>query len=74
MAKLGSITINIENTIIEICDSHPTCEGCVFEEKYKGCYFRGKTPKEWYEIRRGTMNCTEGMKEISIITKNHEED
>ena len=48
MAKLGSITVKFENTIMEICDSHPTCEGCIFREERKGCYFRGKTPKEWH--------------------------
>lgn len=74
MAKLGSITVKFENTIMEICDSHPTCEGCIFREEYKGCYFRGKTPKEWHEIRRVTANCTEGMKEILITTENHERD
>lgn len=74
MAKLGSITVKFENTIMEICDSHPTCEGCIFREEYKGCYFRGKTPKEWHEIRRATANCTEGMKEILITTENHERD
>lgn len=74
MAKLGSITVKFENTIMEICDSHPTCEGCIFREKYKGCYFRGKSPKEWHEIRRATMNCMEGMKAILISTENYEED
>lgn len=74
MAKLGSITVKFENTIMEICDSHPTCEGCIFQEQYKGCYFRGKTPKEWHEIRRAIMDCTEGMKEILITTENHEGD
>ena len=74
MAKLGSITVKFENTIMEICDSHPTCEGCIFQEQYKGCYFRRKTPKEWHEIRRAIMDCTEGMKEILIITENHEGD
>ena len=60
---LGSITVKFENTIMEICDSHPTCEGCIFQEQYKGCYFRGKTPKEWHEIRRAIiMDCTEGIK------------
>lgn len=29
------------------CREHPTCEGCEFKEKYKGCMFRGKTPREW---------------------------
>lgn len=71
MANLGSITVKFENTIMEICDSHPTCEGCIFQEKYKGCYFRGKSPKEWHEIRRATMNCMEGMKGILISTENH---
>lgn len=51
MAKLGYITVKFENTIMDICDSHPTCEGCIFERKYKGCYFRGKSPKEWHELR-----------------------
>ena len=74
MAKLGSITVKFENTIMEICDSHPTCEGCIFQEQYKGCYFRGKTPKEWNEIRRAIMDCTEGMKEIFVTTENHEGD
>lgn len=73
MAKLGSITVKFENIIMEICDSHPTCEGCIFQEQYKGCYFRGKTPKEWHEIRRAIMDCTEGMKEIFVTTENHEE-
>lgn len=73
MAKLGSITVKFENTIMEICDSHPTCEGCIFQEQYKGCYFRGKTPKEWHEIRRAIMDCTEGMKEIFVTIENHEE-
>ena len=73
MAKLGSITVKFENTIMEICDSHPTCEGCIFQEQYKGCYFIGKTPKEWHEIRRAIMDCTEGMKEIFVTTENHEE-
>ena len=73
MAKLGSITVKFENTIMEICDSHPTCEGCIFQEQYKGCYFRGKTPKEWHERRRAIMDCTEGMKEIFVTTENHEE-
>lgn len=73
MAKLGSITVKFENKIMEICDSHPTCEGCIFQEQYKGCYFRGKTPKEWHEIRRAIMDCTEGMKEIFVTTENHEE-
>ena len=73
MAKLGSITVKFENIIMEICDSHPTCEGCIFQEQYKGCYFRGKTPKEWHEIRKAIMDCTEGMKEIFVTTENHEE-
>lgn len=73
VTKLGSITVKLENTIMEICDSHPTCEGCIFKEEYKGCYFRGKSPKEWHEIRRATMNFTEGMKEIMITTEEREE-
>lgn len=74
MAKIGSIIVKFENIIMEICDSHPTCEGCIFQEQYKGCYFRGKSPKEWHEIRRAIMDCTEGMRGILISTENHEED
>lgn len=63
MAKLGSITVKFENTIMEICDSHPTCEGCIFQEQYKGCYFRGKSPKEWHELRDATEAICNGMKQ-----------
>lgn len=74
MGKIGSITVKVENTIMEICDSHPTYEGCIFQEQYKGCYFRGKSPKEWHEIRKATMNCMDGMKEVSITIENYEGD
>lgn len=74
MANLGSIIVKFENTIIEICDSHPTCDGCIFKKKYKGCYFRGKSPKEWHEIRRAIKNREGGMKGILITTENQEED
>lgn len=34
-------------TIIKFCNSKPTCEGCIFNKKRIGCYFRGKSPREW---------------------------
>lgn len=80
MAKLGSITVKFENTIMEICDSHPTCEGCIFREKYKGCYFRGKSPKEWHELRDAAEAFCNGMKQGIEIKSleyekiNHERD
>ena len=54
MEKGLDVTVNVklECTIIEICDSHPTCEGCCFRKEHKGCYFRNKTPREWDEIRK----------------------
>lgn len=33
--------------IIAFCNEYRTCENCIFEKKYKGCLFRGKTPREW---------------------------
>lgn len=35
------------NSIKEFCNLFPTCSGCPFEEEYKGCIFRNKTPREW---------------------------
>jgi len=35
------------NSVKQFCESFPTCEGCPFREEYKGCMFRGKTPREW---------------------------
>lgn len=31
------------------CESHPTCENCQFRLNHKGCGFRNKTPREWFE-------------------------
>lgn len=45
------IKVNLTETVFDICDSHPTCDGCCFWEKYKGCYFRGKTPREWTKLK-----------------------
>lgn len=74
MAKIGSITVKFENTIMEICDSHPTYEGCIFREEYKGCYFRGKSPKEWHELRSAAESFTNGISRgiIELSTKEHE--
>ena len=41
------VKVEYTNVVVEMCKTHPTCEGCPFLEKYKGCYFRGKTPREW---------------------------
>lgn len=70
---LGSITVKFENTIMEICDSHPTCEGCAFKRKYKGCYFRGKSPKEWYELRDAAGAFANGIgRGIELNIQEHE--
>lgn len=66
MAKLGYITVKFENTIMDICDAHPTCEGCQFWVKHYGCYFRGKTPREWREIREAQRRASEKMKGIEV--------
>lgn len=29
------------------CDAFPTCEECPKNSKHTGCYFRGKSPKDW---------------------------
>lgn len=42
----------ITDDIIEYCKKRPTREGCDFRIKYKGCFFRGKSPKEWHGIRQ----------------------
>lgn len=34
-------------TLKDFCNGFPTCEGCPFRKKYKGCMFRDKTPREW---------------------------
>lgn len=31
----------------QFCLEFPTCEDCPFQEEYKGCMFRDKTPREW---------------------------
>ena len=66
MAKLGYITVKIENSIMDICDAHPTCEGCPFWKKHQGCYFKGKTPREWQEIREAQRKASEKMREIEV--------
>ncbi len=66
MAKLGYITVKFENTIMDVCDAHPTCEGCQFWRKHQGCYFRGKTPREWQEIRKAQRRASENMKIIGV--------
>ena len=42
----------ITDDIIEYCKKRPTCEGSDFRIKHKGCFFRGKSPKEWHGIRQ----------------------
>jgi len=63
---LGYITVKFENVIMDICDAHPTCEGCPFWKKHQGCYFRGKTPREWQEIREAQRKASEKMKIIGV--------
>ena len=29
------------------CSGFSTCDGCPFQQKYKGCAFRNKIPREW---------------------------
>lgn len=29
------------------CINRPTCKGCDFRLKHKGCYFWGKLPRDW---------------------------
>ena len=41
------VKVEYTNVVVEKCKGHPTCEGCPFWKKHKGCYFRGKTPREW---------------------------
>lgn len=41
------VKVEYTNVVVEMCKAHPTCEGCAFWKKHKGCYFRGKTPREW---------------------------
>lgn len=35
-------------------------------KKYQGCYFRGKTPREWQEIREAQRRASEKMKIIGV--------
>lgn len=42
-------TVDFAFDLIEIkkyCQDHPTCE-CPFNKEHEGCYFRGRTPREW---------------------------
>ena len=41
------VKVEYTNVVVEMCKTHPTCDECPFLEKYKGCYFRGKIPREW---------------------------
>lgn len=42
--------------LIRDCNNNPTCENCDYCKKHIGCYFRGKTPREWRldELKKGT--------------------
>lgn len=42
-----SVKVEYTNVVVKMCKEHPTCDGCPFLEKHKGCYFRGKIPREW---------------------------
>lgn len=42
--------INLDKLLLIIkgyCQGIPTCENCPYRLEHKGCYFRGKTPREW---------------------------
>lgn len=34
-------------TIKDKCEARPTCKGCKSMHDHIGCYFRGKSPREW---------------------------
>lgn len=44
------IKVEFSNAVQQLCKDHPTCEGCGFMIEHKGCYFRGKTPREWIDF------------------------
>lgn len=52
----ATIKVDFTDTVRNICALHPTCEGCCFMEKHKGCYFRGKTPREWIDFEGMMLN------------------
>lgn len=33
------------------CELHPTCKNCGFRKKHIGCQFRGKSPREYKNIK-----------------------
>lgn len=47
------IKLEVTDLLRDMCRKHPTCEGCCFREEHKGCYFRGKTPREWGNLKGG---------------------
>lgn len=49
------IKVELTNTVMDLCQKLPTCEyesgeKCPFWVKHEGCFFRGKTPREWDKI------------------------
>ena len=47
MELVVPVKVDYTNVVVDNCNKHPTCEGCAFWKKHIGCYFRGKTPREW---------------------------
>ena len=47
--KTTSASVILDNLcrIKSLCNTQPTCGGCPFREEYKGCMFRGRSPREW---------------------------
>ena len=35
-------------------------------KKHQGCYFKGKTPREWQEIREAQRKASEKMRGIGV--------
>jgi hypothetical protein len=60
---MGDITIEFLMALMQkYCNNNPTCDGCRYGKEHQGCYFRGKTPREW-EINydnNGTTGVDEG--------------
>lgn len=52
MEKLfkGTVEEYLEYHMVNIrrwCNVTPTCEKCPLNRKHEGCYFRGRSPRDW---------------------------
>lgn len=55
MELVVPVKVEITNMVKELCDCLKTCEDpsgkkCPYWIEHQGCYFRGKTPKEWGDL------------------------